>query len=83
MNKDHGKYNLKGIAIGNGWISAEHQYNAYYDFSVQNDLVEKDRLSIVSAHLKTCQDDIKEKETIHVNSCERILTDVVDSSTHE
>ncbi|EPB87281.1 hypothetical protein HMPREF1544_05902 [Mucor circinelloides 1006PhL] len=83
LNKEHEKYNLKGIAIGNGWISAEHQYNAYYDFSVQNNLVDKDRLPIISAHLKNCQNDIKEKETIHVSSCERILTDVIDSSTHE
>ncbi|CEP18402.1 hypothetical protein [Parasitella parasitica] len=77
------KYNLKGIAIGNGWISAEHQYNAYYDYSVQNSLIDKERLPLVSARLKTCQDDIREKETIHHSSCERVLTDIIDSSTHE
>jgi carboxypeptidase D len=38
------EYNLQGIAIGNGWISAKHQYNAYYDFSVMNNLVDQDRL---------------------------------------
>ncbi|KAI8049110.1 Alpha/Beta hydrolase protein [Gilbertella persicaria] len=77
------KYNLQGIAIGNGWISPKHQYNAYYDFSVQENLIPQDRMAMVSAHLKTCQDDIKQKESIHIRSCEGIMSDIVDASTHE
>lgn len=38
------QYNLQGIAIGNGWISAEHQYNAYYDYSIANNLISPDRV---------------------------------------
>ncbi|OBZ84457.1 Pheromone-processing carboxypeptidase KEX1 [Choanephora cucurbitarum] len=77
------KYRLKGIAIGNGWVSSVHQYNAYFDFSMQHNLIPQDRVAYISSHLKTCQDDIKRKETIHVSSCEKILSDIVDASTHE
>lgn len=46
-------------------------------------LVEKDRLDLMSNHLKYCQDVLKQKENIHVGACERLLSDVMDSSTHE
>ncbi|KAI7899112.1 Alpha/Beta hydrolase protein [Cokeromyces recurvatus] len=77
------KYNLQGIAIGNGWISSIHQYNAYYDYSVKYNLIDHDRIPLVSAHLKTCQDEIKQNELIHIPSCEKVLTDVMDNSIHE
>ncbi|KAI9478008.1 MAG: pheromone-processing carboxypeptidase KEX1 [Benjaminiella poitrasii] len=77
------KYNLQGITIGNGWISSIHQYNAYYDYSMKYNLIDHDRVSMVSTHLKTCQDEMKKNEFIHISSCEKILTDVVDSSVHE
>ncbi|KAI9356124.1 serine carboxypeptidase-domain-containing protein [Pilaira anomala] len=83
LNKEKQKYNLQGIAIGNGWISAEHQYNAYYDYSVAYGLIQPDRASLVSTHLKNCQNELKNKELIHVSPCEKILSDVIDSSTHE
>ena len=30
---------LKGLAIGNGWIDARHQYAAYLDYAVKHDLI--------------------------------------------
>ncbi|CAO3688037.1 unnamed protein product [Rhizopus stolonifer] len=81
--KEQVDYNLKGIAIGNGWISAEHQYNAYYDYSIQQGLVSSDRLDLLTTHFKDCQKDLKEKETSHISSCERVLTDVLDSNIRE
>ncbi|KAI8975098.1 Alpha/Beta hydrolase protein [Mycotypha africana] len=83
LNQKGQKYSLKGIAIGNGWIAPEHQYNAYYDFSAAQNLISNDRLPLVSAHMKICQDDLKKKETIHISSCERIVSDILDDSTHE
>ncbi|KAI8386956.1 serine carboxypeptidase-domain-containing protein [Blakeslea trispora] len=77
------KYRLKGIAIGNGWISSVHQYNAYFDFSMQHHLIPQDRVAYISSHLKACQDDMKQKETIHIASCEKVLSNIVDASTHE
>lgn len=32
---------LKGLAIGNGWIDARHQYPAYLDYAVKHDLIEE------------------------------------------
>ncbi|CAO3664035.1 unnamed protein product [Rhizopus stolonifer] len=83
LNKIEKRYNLKGIAIGNGWISPKHQYNAYYDFGVQHSLVEKDRMGITTNHLKACQKDLEKGETIHVSSCERVLSDITDSNVRE
>ncbi|KAI7876506.1 serine carboxypeptidase-domain-containing protein [Mucor mucedo] len=83
LNKKEKKYNVQGIAIGNGWISAQHQYDAYYDYSVANNLISPDRMPLISTHLKSCKEELKTKDTIHVSTCERILTDVIDSSTHD
>ncbi|KAG1234227.1 hypothetical protein G6F68_002775 [Rhizopus microsporus] len=76
-------FRLKGIAIGNGWISAKHQYSAYYDFSIQHGLVSDDRMDLIESHFKECQQDIANKETIHISSCEKVLTDVTDSNVRE
>ncbi|KAG1146331.1 hypothetical protein G6F37_008085 [Rhizopus arrhizus] len=83
LNKEKEQYNLKGIAIGNGWISAKHQYNAYHDFSLQKELVAKDRLDILNTHFEDCQKDLNRKETIHISSCEKVLTDVTNSNIRE
>ena len=32
---------LKGLAIGNGWIDARHQYPAYLDYAVKHALIEE------------------------------------------
>ncbi|KAG0749749.1 hypothetical protein G6F57_005748 [Rhizopus arrhizus] len=64
LNKEKKQYNIKGIAIGNGWISPKHQ-------------------NIMTGHFKQCQEDIEKEETIHISSCERVLTDITDSNTRE
>ncbi|ORE15822.1 alpha/beta-hydrolase [Rhizopus microsporus] len=66
-------FRLKGIAIGNGWISAKHQHG----------LVSDDRMDLIESHFKECQQDIANKETIHISSCEKVLTDVTDSNVRE
>lgn len=37
----------------------------------------------MDGHFKQCQEDIEKEETIHVSSCERVLTDITDSNTQE
>ncbi|KAF7731890.1 Cell death protease [Apophysomyces ossiformis] len=76
------KYNLQGIAIGNGWISPVHQYDAYYDFSVKNNLLEGEWKEIASRQLKECHIAMKEKVRINVRVCENVLQTVLDNSTH-
>lgn len=34
--------NLKGIAIGNGWIDPKQQYPGYVDFAYEKGLLKKD-----------------------------------------
>lgn len=34
--------NLKGIAIGNGWIDPKQQYPGYVDFAYEKGLIKKD-----------------------------------------
>lgn len=34
--------NLKGIAIGNGWIDPKAQYQGYVDFAYEKGLIKKD-----------------------------------------
>ncbi|KAI8137123.1 serine carboxypeptidase-domain-containing protein [Fennellomyces sp. T-0311] len=75
-------YNLKGIAIGNGWISPEHQYNAYYDFAVANDLLQGEYKEYASTRTKKCRQALAEEVTIHTEVCEQIMTTIIDSSTY-
>ena len=44
MDPSRRKWNLKGMAIGNGWLDSETQYGAYVDFAVQHQLLSGDHL---------------------------------------
>ncbi|ORX44025.1 alpha/beta-hydrolase [Hesseltinella vesiculosa] len=74
------KYNLQGIAIGNGWISPVHQYEAYYDFGVQNNLFSDSLLKDAQRHLASCRKEMDLTSTIHYRNCELVLDDILDSS---
>ncbi|KAI9280418.1 serine carboxypeptidase-domain-containing protein [Sporodiniella umbellata] len=83
-NKEKKKeYNIKGIAIGNGWISPKHQYDAYFEYSFQQGLIPNDRLDYVQRNYENCREDMKRLDSIHIQSCERVLTDVIDASVKE
>jgi carboxypeptidase C (cathepsin A) len=49
------KINLKGVAIGNGWVDPQVQYSAYAPFSLQNKLVNKAVYEIMEANNAVCQ----------------------------
>ncbi|CAB4387289.1 unnamed protein product [Rhizophagus irregularis] len=77
---DYRKYNLKGIAIGNGWIDPVSQYNAYYTFSVEKGLLDGDDKDTAEKQLKKCMKEQKKKPTIHLDICEQILQTILKHS---
>ncbi|GBC33406.2 pheromone-processing carboxypeptidase KEX1 [Rhizophagus irregularis DAOM 181602=DAOM 197198] len=77
---DYRKYNLKGIAIGNGWIDPVSQYNAYYTFSVEKGLLDGEDKDTAEKQLKKCMKEQKKKPTIHLDICEQILQTILKHS---
>lgn len=47
--------NLKGVAIGNGWVDPYYQYPAYNDFAYENNLVSYPMHLALKAAFATCQ----------------------------
>ncbi|KAI8342826.1 Alpha/Beta hydrolase protein [Chlamydoabsidia padenii] len=76
------KYNLKGVAIGNGWISPKHQYDAYYDFGMKHGLIIGDYLEKTSTRLKKCREKLSMEPRINLNVCEDLVQDILQSSAH-
>ncbi|KAI7872013.1 Alpha/Beta hydrolase protein [Spinellus fusiger] len=84
VNRYHNKYyRLKGVAIGNGWISPIHQYNAIYDFSMQHNLLNANYKTLATKHLARCHTLLGKSDRISIDTCEQVMGDVLDSSVHE
>lgn len=74
---------LKGLLIGNGWISPTEQYPAYLDYLVENKFVRKGSAGYrnIAKAVERCQEKLKDlnqpkiggKGTVLVNECEEIL----------
>jgi len=47
--------NLKGVAIGNGWVSPYDQYPAYAKFALENNLISTTFSYLLSGAMKLCQ----------------------------
>ncbi|CAG8612182.1 27363_t:CDS:10, partial [Dentiscutata erythropus] len=77
----HQTYNLKGIAIGNGWIDPITQYNAYYTYSINHNLIRgEDYKRVVENQLANCMAAEKATLTIHNDLCEEVLITILKSS---
>ncbi|KAI1302159.1 Cell death protease [Mortierella claussenii] len=59
-------FNLKGLAIGNGWIDPLHQYTSYIPY------VEQHRLSTPDL-IDKCLDDIRMQDRITQDKCEGLV----------
>lgn len=85
--KDHDKWNVSGLLIGNGWISGKDQYPSYISYAKEAGLV-KDG-SEASGHLDqmllacTAELDKGGKDHVDVGVCEAILQEILRISQKE
>ena len=75
--KDHDKWNVSGLLIGNGWISGKDQYPSYISYAKEAGLVKEG--SDASGHLDqmllACNAELDKggKDHVDVGVCEAIL----------
>lgn len=83
-NKDVGKtpWNLKGLLIGNGWISPVDQYLSYLPFAYKAGLIQADTDAAreVEAQQQKCIQrlDQGQKDSVETPECERVMTKILD-----
>ncbi|KAA1466528.1 alpha/beta-hydrolase [Dentipellis sp. KUC8613] len=69
--------NLRGAAIGNGWIDARRQYPSFLDYAVKHGIIEEgtDWYSKGKAAVDACLDALKnvEGEPVRVDICEDVM----------
>ncbi|KAF4121086.1 hypothetical protein GMORB2_2573 [Geosmithia morbida] len=71
------QWNLKGLVIGNGWISPDHQYDAYLDYGYEKGLLKKgsDLDRDLQADLVKCKELIAgDPGHVDYGKCEKILS---------
>ncbi len=82
-NKKEGtahKWKLKGLLIGNGWISPKEQYEAYLSFAYEKGIVKKgsDVAAQLEAQYRICSKDLATHgSTVDITSCEAILQEML------
>ncbi|KAK5100888.1 Cell death protease [Exophiala xenobiotica] len=77
------KWNLKGILIGNGWISPAHQYQAYVSFAYAEGLVQggTDDGNRLDRALTDCNNELAKPgaaDRININVCENVLSEFLE-----
>ncbi|CAN8105837.1 unnamed protein product [Discula destructiva] len=79
------QWNLKGLLIGNGWISPMEQYDAYIDFSYEKGILKKDSDTAkkIEMQRRVCQKDLASDGGMKVDypSCESILNDILSETS--
>lgn len=74
------KWNLKGLLIGNGWISPDEQYRAYLDFSYEKGIVEKNSdlaKNLEVEHAKCKKEWDAGEPRVDVRQCEGVLQTIL------
>ncbi|KAG0227146.1 Cell death protease [Mortierella sp. GBA43] len=71
-------YNIKGIAIGNGWIDPLHQYTSYIPFIIEHKVATPAMLADLSTQLVRCMDDIREHDIITQERCEMLVQTILE-----
>lgn len=77
---------MKGLLIGNGWISPADQYPAYLQFAYKEGLVDKggELSSRLESLQSTCFAQLSAPggtDKVNINDCEKILTDMLTLTT--
>lgn len=78
------KWNLKGLLIGNGWISPKDQYPAYLEFAYDRKLVEKgsDIGKKLEMQQQICMKDVAASpHMVDALNCESVLQDMLKFTT--
>lgn len=75
-------WQLKGMLIGNGWISPEEQYKAYLSFAYEKGLVKRDseEAKRIETQQAVCLKALGEegaKDKVDLGVCEQILQDIL------
>ncbi|KAK3829125.1 MAG: pheromone-processing carboxypeptidase kex1 [Benniella sp.] len=73
-------YNLKGLAIGNGWIDPLHQYTSVIPYAEHHGIASPDLLAQLAAQQTYCLDDIRAHDVISQPKCEQLVQLILDSS---
>ncbi|KAI3404787.2 KEX1 [Candida oxycetoniae] len=90
LSTEETRYNLKGLLIGNGWVSPNEQSLAYLPFFINKNLINKDNpqwMQLLKSH-ENCQkivdkidshfnDDTLNPLEVDSSQCESILTDLL------
>ncbi|CAG8949811.1 hypothetical protein HYFRA_00004135 [Hymenoscyphus fraxineus] len=76
------QWNLKGMLIGNGWISPEEQYKAYLTYSYERGLVQHGteiakRLESQQAVCMSALNENGGKDRVDIPKCEQILQSIL------
>ncbi|KAL1921544.1 uncharacterized protein VTP21DRAFT_11260 [Calcarisporiella thermophila] len=75
------RYNLRGIAIGNGWIDPLNQYRSYYDYSVEKKLLDQEGQESAKLAVDKCdQAQLANNVRIRTPVCEQLLQLILDHS---
>ncbi|KAB8611406.1 hypothetical protein FH972_025911 [Carpinus fangiana] len=78
---DRTNYQLKGLLIGNGWISGPDQYPSYSKFAYEQGLLkpDTDAARTIETQLQICLKKLDEGGADHVDvpECEAILQDIL------
>ncbi|KAJ5995810.1 hypothetical protein N7481_002787 [Penicillium waksmanii] len=77
------KWPLKGLLIGNGWISPKDQYPSYFDFLEREALIEQGtdnykKLDALNKYCKTKLGESEYKDSLNVEPCELVLRSFLD-----
>ncbi|KAF9349529.1 Cell death protease, partial [Mortierella sp. NVP85] len=74
-------YNLKGLAIGNGWIDPLHQYTSVIPYVEHHNIASPTLLTELAAQQTYCLDDIRAHDVISQPKCEQLVQMILDSSS--